>query len=266
MKVRAACAVLAAVGAVIAGAAVTGCNLSITNRAEARDQWQRHYTLAKGGTFAIRNTNGLVHLESSDKPDIDVTADRIVQAGTDAAAREALSGFEIAETVSPDRVALDSSTHATGLLLNLSQRVDYRVRVPEWANIEIDTTNSDVQLEGPRHTGTFRAEATNGRITAVGVANGARIGTTNGEISVSVDKLGDDGLTCTTTNGAILVRLARDLGARLTARVTNGAVKADGLDMTVSEESRRRLDATVNGGGPTVKLETTNGAIRISAK
>ena len=54
--------------------------------------------------------------------------------------------------------------------------------------------------------------------------------------------------------------------ARLSARVTNGAIKADGLDVAVSEQSRRRLDGTIGGGGPLIRLQTTNGAVQIRGK
>jgi hypothetical protein len=46
----------------------------------------------------------------------------------------------------------------------------------------------------------------------------------------------------------------------------NGVVDTDNLDVAASESSRRRLDATVGGGGPEIRLETTNGEVRIVGK
>jgi hypothetical protein len=37
-------------------------------------------------------------------------------------------------------------------------------------------------------------------------------------------------------------------------------------NMTVSEDSRRRFDATIGSAGPPIKLETTNGAITVAAR
>jgi hypothetical protein len=54
--------------------------------------------------------------------------------------------------------------------------------------------------------------------------------------------------------------------ARLSARVSNGAITTEGLTVAVAEQSRRRLDGTLGGGGPLIRLETTNGAVQIRGK
>jgi hypothetical protein len=54
--------------------------------------------------------------------------------------------------------------------------------------------------------------------------------------------------------------------ARLSVRVTNGGIDTDNLTLETSEQSRKRLTATVNGGGPEVRLETTNGGVSIRGK
>ena len=250
-----------------AAAMLSACHLDLSDRAEARDQWQRHYTLARGGTLEIRNTNGLIHIEPGAGDGIDVTADRIVRAPDDAAAKDGLAHFEIQETVSPERVTLDSTNRNAALnLVNLSRRVEYHVKVPEWANITLNTTNGEIEVTGPRLTGTFHASATNGQISATGLENNATVETTNGTVTLDVSKLGEDGLSCETTNGGIAVTVPASIKARLSARVTNGAISADGLTVAIAEQSRRRLDGTLGGGGPLIRLETTNGAVDIRGK
>jgi len=39
-----------------------------------------------------------------------------------------------------------------------------------------------------------------------------------------------------------------------------------GWTVAVAEQSRRRLDGTLGGGGPLIRLETTNGAVQIRGK
>lgn len=241
---------------------LSACNVRLSMNAEARDQWQRHYTLALGGTLEIANTNGLIEIDSTDGTAVEVTADRVVQATTDQAAKDALAGFEIKETISPDHIVLDSASHG-GMTLNMSRRVEYHVRAPKSANVRLSTTNGDINLTGPSVSGTFHAEATNGRIRATGLENSVSATTTNGPITLDVAKLGEDGLSCETTNGTIALTLPPGLNARLSARVTNGQISQQGLNLAVSEQSRRRLDGTIGSGGPTIKLETTNGRIQI---
>jgi hypothetical protein len=44
----------------------------------------------------------------------------------------------------------------------------------------------------------------------------------------------------------------------------NGGVSSSELALeTVGEQSRRRLDAKLNGGGAKISLETVNGGVRI---
>jgi len=48
--------------------------------------------------------------------------------------------------------------------------------------------------------------------------------------------------------------------------VTNGGIDTGPLPVEKVEASRRRLEGRLNGGGPTIRLETTNGGIRLSAR
>jgi DUF4097 and DUF4098 domain-containing protein YvlB len=115
-------------------------------------------------------------------------------------------------------------------------------------------------------SGEMRLDTTNGAVKAVGISGVTRASTTNGGVSLDFDSVPEGGVTAETTNGAVVVTIPRDAKARINARVSNGGIAADGLSLSVSEQSRRRLDATVNGGGPELRLETTNGGVRIGGK
>lgn len=205
-----------------------------------------------------------MRIETTDGNAVEVTAERIVKAATDEAAKQAMAGFEITETVTADRILLDS-TNRPGVTINLQRQVHYTIRLPRWANVTIKETNGDIEVAGL--TGTFRAEATNGRIEASALENSATVETTNGDVSLGFAKLGSAGVTCETTNGRIRVTIPRDAQARLSARVTNGVIHTDNLTVAASEQSRRRLEGTVGGGdGPSIRLSTTNGEISVSGK
>ena len=68
---------------------------------------------------------------------------------------------------------------------------------------------------------------------------------------------------CKTTNGEIEVGVPASGKATIAARVTNGAVEVEDLNVQTTEKTYRRLDATIGGGGPEIRLDTTNGVIRI---
>jgi hypothetical protein len=54
--------------------------------------------------------------------------------------------------------------------------------------------------------------------------------------------------------------------AQLNVRVTNGAISSENLTLQTTESSRRRLSGTLNGGGPEVRVETTNGSVNLRGK
>ncbi|HYN10714.1 MAG TPA: DUF4097 family beta strand repeat-containing protein [Vicinamibacterales bacterium] len=240
------------------------CGLNLSHDVEARDEWKRTYTLAPGASFEIKNTNGRIRIVPIDGDIAEVKADRIVKAATEESAKTALQQFEIAESVSPTSVVIDASSRGMGFTVRLQRRADFEVRLPRWANVRLGATNGDIEVSGLQ--GTFRATSTNGRIVGSALEGGATVETTNGVVNLDFAKLTDAGVTCETTNGTISVTVPRDTGARISARVTNGAISTSDLQMAVAEQSRRRLEASIGGGGPPIKLETTNGSIAIRGR
>jgi hypothetical protein len=240
------------------------CGLQFALGAEAKDQWKKSYTLAPGGSFEIRNTNGRIEVRTGDGNTVDVVADRVVRAATDEGAKDALRRLEIAETVSPDRISLDATGHGMGLQINISKRVDFVVHLPRWAAVKLVSTNGDIDVADLG--GSLAIETTNGGIKGTGLANTTTVSSTNGTVTLEFAKLGDSGISCETTNGAIQITIPRDSKARLSARVTNGTITTSDLELSASEQSRRRLEASIGGGGPAIRLETTNGLIQLRGK
>ena len=229
---------------------------------EARDEWKRTYKITRGATFELRNTNGRMRLRPGDSDAIDIVATRIAKAPSQDEANKLLAEFKIEETISPEAVLVDSTSR--GLSFRQSRQVDYEVRLPAWVNVTLRSTNGDVAVEGI--AGFLRVATTNGEIAASRLEQGADVQTTNGGVQLDFAKLGDQGVECATTNGQISVTLPREAKARVSAAVTNGEISTSGLDVATTEKSRRRLEGTIGGGGPTVRLTTTNGAIEVRGR
>jgi len=251
----------AALAAAFLGSAA--CGFDFGPRAEARDEWSRSYKVSKGATLEIRGTNGKIRVEPSDGDTIEVAATRIVRASTDEAARKELADFKMAETVSPDSVTIDS-TGGTQLSFRLSKEVQFRIKAPRGISLVLKETNGEIDTSGI--TGMLRAETTNGRIRAAGLEDGARVETTNGTVDLDFAKLSDNGVRASTTNGAVVVRVPKDVKARISASVSNGEISTSELDVKTTEQSRHKLEATIGGGGPSIHVETTNGAIQIKGR
>jgi DUF4097 and DUF4098 domain-containing protein YvlB len=255
------------IGRVVALAAcatvLAGCNLHISDRVEARDDWKRTYEVASGATLEIRNANGRINVEAGDGSKIDVLAVRVVRAASEEVAKSALEQFEIEASASADRVVLDTSTRTVGLTIGISRSADFTIKVPKGVGVTIRSSNGDVRVAGV--SGPLRATSSNGNITATNIDAAAELETTNGNIDLDVVRVPEAGLSCETTNGAATVTFNRDAKARLSVRTVNGSVDTSGLELS-GEPSRGRLEATIGGGGPTVRVETTNGAVRLRGR
>ncbi len=244
--------------------AATACGIPFSFRAEARDQWKKSYTLAQGGSFEIHNTNGRIEIRTGDGDAVEVTADRIVRAGSDEDAKNALKRFEFTETVTPDHILIDTTSKGLNLEMNVSKTVDFVVHLPRSAAVKLIATNSDIDVADIG--GLFTVETTNGKVNATGLGNAATVETTNAAISLDFAKVADAGISCETTNGKIEVIIPRTSKASVSARVTNGAINTENLDLTSTDASKKRLDGSIGGGGPRIRLEATNALIVLKGR
>ena len=90
--------------ALLASTLVAGaCGLQLSTDVEAKDQWTRSYPISATGTLSITSGNGRVTVEAADIETIEISAERIVRAGTEEAANEQLKLIDMKEEVRPDR-------------------------------------------------------------------------------------------------------------------------------------------------------------------
>lgn len=238
-------------------------------RGQATAEWHKTYQIAANGRVDIDNTNGKIEVEPSTGTTVDVVAIKKVRGADDNAAKAALNNITIAEDVSPSHVKIQTK-YATGsggfhLFGGGNGQVEYHVKVPASVELHVGNTNGDVTVDGVQ--GSVFAETTNGGIDARNVAGKIDAETTNGGVDVEVAHVSDSGITLGCTNGHVSLTLPKDAKATISARVTNGGIDTGNLPIEASgDNTRRRFNGRLNGGGPKIELETTNGAVTISGK
>ena len=240
------------------------CNLHIGTGIEAKESWTKTYTVKPGATLSVRDSNGSIRVAAADVDKIEVTATRISTAMTEDAAKADLKDFTIAETVTDKLVELDSSTRSLQIVLHGSRRVEYDIKVPKSLNVTIKTANGTVDVQGVG--GALTIDATNGTIDATGLNGSADVSTVNGPVALGFAKLAEGGVRCKTTNGQIVISIPSASKATLAARVLHGEILTENLPVQKTDESRQRLNATIGGGGPEIRLETTNGEVKVVGK
>lgn len=246
----------------------SGCDLAMAGHSQgASTDWRKTWNLAPDGRVEIRNVNGKIDVQPSASSAVEVVAHKTASAASVEAAQEALGRIEIAEEASAGGIRLETKMpkNVGGLFTRVSQQVNYVVKLPAGAEVVMRTVNGGISLEGL--SGRVEAETTNGGVKARNISGPISAATTNGGVEVDLERLADAGVTLSCTNGGIRLRLPSDAKATLLARVTNGGVSLDGLTLDKSgDNSQRRLEGRLNGGGAPVRIEGTNGGIRITAR
>ncbi len=230
----------------------------------------RTIAVRPGTHFALENVNGRVVVNAWDQPRVRIHAVKKVESRDDQVAAEAMRKLRVeirqsdrelsVDTIYPKR---DDFNFLDALLgTNVNASVQYEINVPQSMNVSVETVNGSVSLTGI--SGELEADTTNGAIEVVRCAGTVDASTTNGAIRAELLTVSSKPMKFDTTNGGITLIVPQQLAADLNAATTNGSVRSD-LPLTTTKLSRTALRGTLNGGGPEIRLRTTNGGITIRA-
>jgi hypothetical protein len=245
---------------------MTGCDI-ITARSEETTEWHKTYQLAANGRVEINDVNGKIDVEPSTGNTVDVLAIKKGRGSSPDAAKAALERVTIVEDVSPSRIRIDTKwPNLSGMVFNGgSVQVAYHVKVPAGAEVRFTTVNGGIEITGLQ--GRITAETTNGGITTHDVGGQLEASTTNGGLDIDVSRVPEGGVKLDFTNGGATVRVPRDAKATISASITNGGISAGDLPIEATgENTRRKLEGRLNGGGGRVQIDGTNGGITLSGR
>lgn len=146
--------------------------------------------------------------------------------------------------------------------------VVYHVYVPRQRNLEARANNGPLSAEGV--TGTIRLETRNGPIGLDDVGGDVTARAENGPISVVLggSTWQGEGLDAETTNGPISVHIPAGYAAVLETGTVNGPFDTE-IPLQVRMEpgdSGRRFRVELGGGGPLLRVVTTNGPVSIASR
>ena len=234
-------------------ALTAGCEMAVGPLVgRASDTWTHTYPLAAGGEVQVVNTNGKVEVEGVEGATVEIRAERIARAPTNEGASELLPRVVIREDVAPDRVSVQTE-RMHGIMIGAGFEVRYYVKAPKGATVRATTTNGEIDVA-----------ALSGDLSAKDLTGGVDARTTNGDVRIDVASLGPDRVELTTTNGSVTLTLPETAKADLSASCTNGGIDVSAVRVDATgEQTRRRVEGRINGGGTPIQLRTTNGRIRV---
>lgn len=222
----------------------------------------REYTVpAAGAVLSVDAApNGGIKVEGSPRRDILVQARVVGTARTEEEARAIVARVQVVATA--DRIAADGPR---GLGQRDGWHVSYRLAVPTTTPLSLKTTNGGITVDGVDS----RVELTtvNGGVRLSRMAGDVEGRTTNGGVDVDLDGTTwhGTGLDVQTTNGGVRLRIPDGYSAHLETGTTNGSVNID-FPVTMQGRMGRSFSTDIGGGGPTLRVRTSNGGVRISRK
>jgi hypothetical protein len=217
----------------------------------------REVTVRTPDTLSIDSTpNGGVRVGGADRKDVLVRTEVRAWGGDEAEAR-ALAAAVVIHTDGVIRADGPDQHGRSGW------SVSYEIEAPRNIDLKLHTLNGGIEIANVR--GDLDFETTNGGLRLDGLAGNVRGRTTNGGVDVTLAGKRWDGetLDVSTTNGGIRMRVPEEYSARLETRTVHGGVNID-FPVTVQGTLGREVSTTLGEGGPLVRAETTNGAVRIS--
>lgn len=218
----------------------------------------RTTTIKLGGQWlGVKSQNGGIEIAGEDRGDVQIEARVQAWAGSESEARNILKQVTI--DTSGDRVR-DDGPHSHWS--NNGYGVNYRIRVPRRLAVELKSENGGIDIA--HLDGDIHFDTTNGGVGLNDLAGDVHGSTVNGglDIVLTGDRWRGRGLNAETTNGGVTLKIPNHYAAHLETATVNGGVSVN-FPVTIQGDIKNRLNTDLNGGGPTIHAETTNGAIDI---
>jgi DUF4097 and DUF4098 domain-containing protein YvlB len=129
----------------------------------------------------------------------------------------------------------------------------------------VHTSNGGIRLD--RVAGSVEASTSNGgvhvRMAKPSPNDRLTFESSNGSVEVELASIDNNEIRASTSNAAITLRMPAAIKARLRASTSNSSITSDFDVSTHGTITKNRLEGEINGGGPLLDLNTSNGSIKL---
>ena len=228
---------------------------AVAGFAQVSEPFAQTLPLPATGSVSVENINGQIHVETWDRDEVEIRATRKAR---DA---ESLERVQVKVEATTNRVSI--STTFDGQSRGAS--VDYRIRAPRTAQLDVEAINGPIRILAP--AGAVEVESVNGGIELGDVSGTVSVESVNGNVEVGYSSLAEGRHDYEAVNGKIIVRVPGTVSGDFNAETVNGAITTDfPLEVRKAKYGpQRSLEGRLGQGGPQVDLETVNGPIEIRA-
>lgn len=217
------------------------------------------------GRLSVSGKNGGIEVFGEDRRDIALEARVIAQASTGERAQSLLKEIRVLTDGTIRDEGPASSSGLWGVFSGSSWYVNYRLRVPRHLAAQLHSQNGGISISNI--DGEIDADTVNGGLTLHNLGGKVNATTVNGGLDVVVDgnQWRGEGLFARSTNGGVSLQTPDHYSAHLIAATVNGGISIN-FPITLHGSLSHELDTQIGQGGPTIRLETTNGGISIDRK
>ena len=224
--------------------------------AEVREEFRQTVALNASGEFEVSNVNGQVEIAVWDRNEVQILATKTAKNEAD------LKDVQVVVTGSGNKVEVDTKLPKGW---NRGGSVSYRITLPAMVDLEVDTVNGSVSVNGV--AGPMDLHSVNGRVEATGAVAPVRANTVNGQLTIRYagkPTVGEHRFE--TVNGSVRVYLPSSVAGKFHAGSVNGSIETD-FALHVSKAKfgpSRSLDGELGSGGDTsFSFKTVNGSVDI---
>jgi len=220
----------------------------------------REATLPAGDLLAVdARPNGGIQVHGWDGKDVRLRV-RIVATGDSEAEARELAGEVRVETAGTVKATGPGASRGHGWYAS------YRLEVPRDARLRLQADNGGLHLDD--FAGDAELHTVNGGLHLERVGGHVHGETVNGgvHLALSGSEWQGEGLDLRTTNGGLHVAIPEGYNARLEAGTVNGGVQSDLPLAAHGHATGGRIETDLGRGGRLIRVETTNGGLRLQRR
>jgi len=238
------------------------------------ETFKKQMSFQPGNLLSLSNQNGEIQISSWNRDEIEIIAFKKVRAADREQAEKMMQQLQVTIREHEDEIEIETEyPHKHGRSggffdwlfggsRNCSYSVEYEIKLPVSADLNINTTNGNIEVVDI--SGRLRLETTNGVIRAEEITGLLRCHTTNGDIKVAISDIPrEEEMHFRTTNGSIRLYLPEDFAGFVDLNTTNGSIDSDFPIRTDNYRKRTHVRGRINSGDTDLYCSTTNGNIRL---
>lgn len=237
--------------------------------------------LGAGGTVTIVGApNGSVTIEGWDKNEVEVSAEIEMQAANEAdlALLSTVSGFVVDEQFGHIRI-ISIGTHDKDYLkrvakkfpknlLNSPLKIDYKVKVPRFCDLDINSGKGDLKLSGVEGAMQIKVFEGNASLDLIGGAINATFGSGNVDVKINSRSWRGRQAAFQVATGTLNVRFPQNMNAEVDASVLrNGKIENSLTTLKPRDRSKfsdKTMLAKAGSGGALLSFTVGDGTLKMS--